>query len=353
MGGGVYKVTVFIPTFNRLEMLKHAVKSVIEQGNFVKLHILDNASSDGTQEWLIRNFRETPNVKLILREENVGGLRNFQEGFESVETDYCVPLADDDALVEGFLETALQVAEAHSDLGAVICQTKGVEVNQTWIDFSYNETLFMQPKEHVQLFSEKGHYISWSSILWNYKKIRAAKCIEDFNKYGLPSDIWFQFKFIAKFPCAIVSRPGAIYSIHPNQASEQIDHRNIAEFGRMNTEIREYLQNISDYSNEEINDICANLNKRWCGIIESRVNKKINNISKDQTTKAILDYISTVAPNYGYSYFPLNSLLISKYIGQNTSNRIIDNKIISMERSLSWKITSPLRWIDNLIQQKK
>ena len=44
---------VIIPTYNRIEYLKQSIKSVRQQTfrNW-KLHIVDNSSTDGTQEYL-------------------------------------------------------------------------------------------------------------------------------------------------------------------------------------------------------------------------------------------------------------------------------------------------------------
>ena len=48
-----FSFTVIIPTYNRIEYLKQSIKSVRQQTfrNW-KLHIVDNSSTDGTQEYL-------------------------------------------------------------------------------------------------------------------------------------------------------------------------------------------------------------------------------------------------------------------------------------------------------------
>ena len=117
-------ITVFIPTFNRLELLKVAVASVLDQGDFVILHVLDNASTDGTKEWLLDLAHTNPRVRLTIRESNLGYLANFSDAFSKIDTAYAVPLQDDDALLPGFLKSALSIAMNNPDLGAVVFQTE-------------------------------------------------------------------------------------------------------------------------------------------------------------------------------------------------------------------------------------
>jgi glycosyltransferase involved in cell wall biosynthesis len=352
-----YKVTVFIPTYNRLGLLKTAVNSVLEQGDCVLLHILDNASTDGTQQWLLQNFQNSENVRITLRSKNIGALKNYQEGFELLETPYCVPLADDDVLEAGFIQYALQLVNSKPDIGAVFFQTKSVRINEHWIDFNHDKTLYLQPQEHLLLWSEKGHYISWSSVLWDVKKLRYTRCVEDITLYGLPSDVWFQFKIIASYACIVVSKPGSIFNQHQNQASQQIDHRNIVDFGKMNIDIRNFLSERKVCNEAVIKKIGVELNKRWCEMIREQVVKKTSCICNKEIIQAINSYNEVIAPDYGYNYFPFIELIKSKHYGADLTVNVLEveiynlkKKIRSIDKSLSWRLTYPLRKLDYFIQ---
>jgi hypothetical protein len=59
------KVAVFIPTYDRIELLKRSVESVLSQGVPLRLHILDNGSPDGASHWP-RDIKATDSrVKLV------------------------------------------------------------------------------------------------------------------------------------------------------------------------------------------------------------------------------------------------------------------------------------------------
>lgn len=73
-------VTVWLPTCNRLSLLKRAVDSVLSQSyENIELFIVDNGSTDGTSEYLTQLALDHNNVKYHCFSENKGACaaRNF------------------------------------------------------------------------------------------------------------------------------------------------------------------------------------------------------------------------------------------------------------------------------------
>ena len=64
-------ISVYLPTYNRLELLKRAVQSIQNQTykNF-EIIIVDDNSSDGTQEFLEKIAREDSRVRYFLKNKN-------------------------------------------------------------------------------------------------------------------------------------------------------------------------------------------------------------------------------------------------------------------------------------------
>lgn len=92
-----------IVTFNRKQLLAEAVRSVLNQTlspQFVV--IVDNASTDGTSEFLkASGILDSPKVKLLKLSENLGGSGGFYYGLEYVMQNLnvnWVSLSDDDAV---------------------------------------------------------------------------------------------------------------------------------------------------------------------------------------------------------------------------------------------------------------
>lgn len=96
------KYTIVIVTFNRLDKLKKCIQCV-EMQNIKANHIVivDNASSDGTENFL--NDEKFNNEKFIIKRmlENTGGSGGFYEGIKEALrlSDDWILLIDDDAML--------------------------------------------------------------------------------------------------------------------------------------------------------------------------------------------------------------------------------------------------------------
>ena len=97
-GGGAL-VSVGIPTYNRSDQLKRAVRSVLAQEDArVEVVISDDGSSDATGDVLERLAAEDPRVRFVRQAQNVGHARNFGEVLAMARGEYFMWLSDDDEL---------------------------------------------------------------------------------------------------------------------------------------------------------------------------------------------------------------------------------------------------------------
>lgn len=94
------KLGVVIVTYNRLELLKECIIACEEQTEgFEKILVINNASTDGTFEYLKSLSYE--NLEIINSKENLGGAGGFYLGIERAreyDLDYLL-LIDDDAIL--------------------------------------------------------------------------------------------------------------------------------------------------------------------------------------------------------------------------------------------------------------
>lgn len=95
------KLGVVIVTYNRLALLQECIEACINQEEkFNKILIINNASTDGTTEYLEK--LEYENVTVINSPENLGGAGGFYKGIEQAQKydlDYLL-LIDDDAILD-------------------------------------------------------------------------------------------------------------------------------------------------------------------------------------------------------------------------------------------------------------
>jgi glycosyltransferase involved in cell wall biosynthesis len=97
-------VTIGIPTYNRLEMLRSAVESIAEQTySNIELVISDNSSSDGTQDFLSSLEFEFP-LKVLYQSQNIGMRENWNACLNEANGDYFLLLSDDDMLTVGSIQ---------------------------------------------------------------------------------------------------------------------------------------------------------------------------------------------------------------------------------------------------------
>lgn len=105
-------VTVYIPTFNRVELLKRAVKSVQDQTyQNLEIIIVDDCSTDGTHKYLERVSKEDSRVRYFLKETNSGACVSRNIAINNAKGEFITGLDDDDY----FLKNRLELFEKYWD----------------------------------------------------------------------------------------------------------------------------------------------------------------------------------------------------------------------------------------------
>jgi glycosyltransferase involved in cell wall biosynthesis len=106
----LYKLSICIPTYNRVNYIEETLKSIICQNiNDVEIVICDNASSDGT-EAIIANYRKKYSYISYFRwDKNMGADVNYIKTIEIAKGEYCWWLGSDDLLEHDAINTMLSI----------------------------------------------------------------------------------------------------------------------------------------------------------------------------------------------------------------------------------------------------
>ena len=344
------KVTVFIPTFNRLSTLKRAVESALLQGDFIRVHVLDNASTDGTRIWLETLAEKESRLVLTLRDKNIGAVKNYVDGISSVQTEYCVPLASDDELLPGFLSEALRIAEEDPQLGAVIFQTACIKNKSVaFVNPSGLTVGRRMPPDHLNEWAGVGHYFSWSSILWRRSSLQNVNAQSEFQRFPFPGDAWIQFLVFLRAPVFIVDKPGATLNMHDGQASRQIGVKDLRDVGQMLQRMQELVSEEEVFDKREMELFMRRMYEHWNQVLKWGFSKSCREYNDADTRQAIEYYLEYFFPQNGFNDFPLLPLF-KEYREQ--APQLNAYKINWMEKSLSWKITKPLRLLASTLTKK-
>ena len=115
-------VSVIIPTYNRPEFLRRAMRSVLNQSVIdLELIVVQNGQGSSGRE-VVEEFQRTDSrVRYLYQEEGDGGrARNL--GILEARSPYVAFLDDDDEWIPTKLEKQIAVLDQHPDVGLVTCR---------------------------------------------------------------------------------------------------------------------------------------------------------------------------------------------------------------------------------------
>ncbi|MDX1949632.1 MAG: glycosyltransferase family 2 protein [Rickettsiales bacterium] len=106
-------LTIISVTYNSKEIISQFLKDIYQKFEII---IVDNASKDGTADFVRDNF---PEVKIIKSEKNLGYGRGANLGLQSLSTDYAFLLNPDIISDEAAIINLLEVAKNTKNLGVL------------------------------------------------------------------------------------------------------------------------------------------------------------------------------------------------------------------------------------------
>ncbi|MCT7950090.1 glycosyltransferase [Ancylothrix sp. C2] len=123
------KVSVCIPTFNRVGLLRLAIESVVGQSyQDWELIVCDDGSTDGTADFMA-GLSSDRRIHYIRHSHNIGKSNNMRSGFDLARGDYFVKFDDDDQLTSDFLVRTCEILDGYADVDFVGCDHWIIDVN--------------------------------------------------------------------------------------------------------------------------------------------------------------------------------------------------------------------------------
>ena len=123
--------SVVITTYNRLELLKRAIHSALGQSIPCEVIVVDNASTDGTQDYVNALGDSVVYVRNATNTNHAGAVN---AGVKAAQGDWVKLIDDDDYIAPNCLEVMSQAIELRSQ--AVICSCQAAQVDTAGTELS-------------------------------------------------------------------------------------------------------------------------------------------------------------------------------------------------------------------------
>ncbi len=186
----VPSVCAVVVTYNRKTLLLNCLKALQKQTIPVdKVLIIDNASSDGTADYLIQSgILQDKRFILHTLGENLGGAGGFHQGIKIAcqeGYDYFFLMDDDGYPAEDCLEKLLPYAQPDICLGSLVVDKKDGEVLAFPIRLPKTKRLIKTKREAARIAEEgviKDLIIPFNGVVLANQSVK---------KYGLPRGEYF------------------------------------------------------------------------------------------------------------------------------------------------------------------
>lgn len=220
------KVTIAIPTYNRVRYVKRAVQSALNQTyKNVEIIVSDNASPDNTVEE-VGKFKDERLV-IIKQVKNLGLAGNFNTCLNKATGEYFILLSDDDyleptaieELVNPFLHGIPALGIKPDKVGMVYSQARIVDENYCVTGYSKGAPVAEPTVDLIKLvFSgERGPYLC--GIMLRTSDMLAVGGYDDV-KYSLALDSAMWMNVILKYDyVAFVQKVLSNYMMHRSNAT--------------------------------------------------------------------------------------------------------------------------------------
>jgi glycosyltransferase involved in cell wall biosynthesis len=126
-------VSAIIPTWNRRDLVSHAIRSALAQTRAVEeIIVVDDGSTDGTGEALAAEFGDRI---VYVRQANAGVSAARNRGMAMARGRYLALLDSDDEWLPEKTARQVEWLDAHPDFGMVLCDVERIDAERRRIDF--------------------------------------------------------------------------------------------------------------------------------------------------------------------------------------------------------------------------
>ena len=213
-------VSVIIPTYNRAQLLKRAIESVLAQTRSAdETIVVENGSSDGAKD-VVEEFRRKGQPVRYWYEERASVSVARNAGIRLAKGDFVAFLDDDDEWMPEKLERQLQCFEQNPEIGLVTCSAWLVK--KDGIGDSVERAPIFEGSISFKALVTEGNCI-WSPSSVLVKKTCFEKAGLFCPLFDYAEDYEWYLRFSKDYRIERVEEPLIRYRIHPGNLSANQD----------------------------------------------------------------------------------------------------------------------------------
>jgi len=227
-------LSVIVPNYNHGRYLAVCLKAILAQSvKPIELIVLDDASTDNSVE-VIRQFAaQSPLVRLVRNEKNLGVIRTLNKGLDLARGEYVFIQAADDEVLPGLLEKSLCLLAKYPQAG-LSCTIGDWREEATGLNWHVGVGMaktpsYLSPQQMAALGRRGRLFIaSHTVILKRSALIEAGKFISELKQ----AIDWFSLYVVGfRYGICVVPEPLAVLNILPNSYYQrcQQDERGLRE----------------------------------------------------------------------------------------------------------------------------
>jgi glycosyltransferase involved in cell wall biosynthesis len=217
------KVSVAIPTYNRLGYLKECLDSIVNQTfQDFDIFVFDNASDEPVEKEL-QKFQD-PRIHFIGHKENVGSAGNINRILQyEFDSEYVLIFHDDDTMHPKMLEIETSFLDTHKNVGFVVADLHHVmgedmrffpQIDKDAISF----VLYQSQQEFVGKAIMQWRRYAFNSAMYRRQALQEGRL--DFDRFSDFADVAFLVDIAKKGPSAFLDAQLVNYRLHAEQDSQ-------------------------------------------------------------------------------------------------------------------------------------
>jgi glycosyltransferase involved in cell wall biosynthesis len=200
------KFSILLPTRNRLDLLKYAIRSVLDQSESDwEIIVSDNASEEDISGY-IQSLND-PRVKYFRTDSFISITDNWNRALDKSSGEWIIMLGDDDCLMKGYFSTINELIEKFPNPELIYSNA---------FQYAYPNTLPDCPHGRLLIWNNAIFLSGQSSPFWLTKK-ESSECVQKTFNFEVVFNFNMQFATVHRSLIEKLKYQGSFfYSTYPD-----------------------------------------------------------------------------------------------------------------------------------------